>query len=168
MPDSADESDDHLYSSVKLFISELTEDEISFDTAYRLGKFKPNHRRPVRVRFLAMCQRNLIYSNRNKLTPPFYINEDLPFSIRKDHAILRSKKRDAIKSGVPTENISIDWRQRSILINLDKFAIKDGNLVLVSQSQSKQTSGISSQASASISNSANPFLSQTNSRMETT
>jgi len=128
LPDSADESEDDLYRNVKLFMSELVDEDISFDTAYRLGKYKPNFRRPIRVRFLAMCQRNLIYSKKSKLHPPFYINEDLPFSIRRDHAILRNKKKEAIQNGTPVENISVDWKLRTITINQDKFKVIDGAL----------------------------------------
>jgi len=135
IPDSADENEDTLYSRVKVFISEISKDDISFDTAYRLGTFKPNYRRPVKVRFLAMCQRNLIYSKRSILHSPFYINEDLPYTIRRDHAIIRNKKKDALKSGIPAEKVFVDWRHRSIQINDDKFTIQDGKLTRVPSSQ---------------------------------
>jgi len=127
-------------------MSEMIQDDISFDTAYRLGKFKSNFRRPIRVRFLAMCQRNLIYANKNKLLPPFYINEDLPFSIRKDHAILRNKKKEALQNGSLLENISIDWKLRTITVDARKFSILNGNLI---PSMQVSTSSNSSQHSTS-------------------
>jgi hypothetical protein len=96
-------------SRVKTFIFEITGEDISFDTAYRFGPDKIHYRRPIKVKFLSMIQRNQVYSNRNKTTPPFYINEALPYSIRRDNGLLRERKRQEIRKGMNPEYVKIDF-----------------------------------------------------------
>jgi hypothetical protein len=126
IPDPAGEDDDALYRRVKIFISDLVQEDISFDTAYRLGQQKPNHRRPIKVKFLSMMQRNHVYNNRTKTSPPFYINEDLPYSVRRDNGLLRDRKRQEIRKGAIPDQIKIDYKSRSISIAGVVYNVNDG------------------------------------------
>jgi hypothetical protein len=129
IPDPAEEDEDALYTRVKVFISDLVGEEISFDTAFRLGHHKLNHRRPIKVRFLSMIQRNLVYTNRGKTAPPFYINEDLPYSILRDHGILRDRKRNEIRNGTHPDQIKIDYKTRTISIANVLHGVNNGILL---------------------------------------
>jgi hypothetical protein len=124
----ADESDDELYSRVKIFLTSIFDEEITFDNAHRLGKHVIHHRRPIKIRFMTMLQRNIVYQNRSKAIPPFFINEDLPFSTRRDNAILRKKKRDAIQSGILADDVKIDYRQKFVTVRNLRFEVKNGSL----------------------------------------
>jgi hypothetical protein len=126
IPDPVGEDEDALYGRVKMFICGIVKDDISFDTAFRLGQYKPNHCRPIKVRFLSMVQRNLVYSLRSNTSPPFYINEDLPYSIRRDHGLLRERKRHEIRKGVIPDQIKIDYKSRSISIAGVSYKVHDG------------------------------------------
>jgi hypothetical protein len=126
IPEPAGEDDDALYRRVKMFISELVKDDISFDTAHRLGQHKPNRRRPIKVKFLSMMQRNHVYNNRLMTSPPLYINEDLPYSTRRDHGFLRDRKRQEIRKGVAPDQTKIDYKSRSISTAGAIFNVHDG------------------------------------------
>jgi CRISPR/Cas system CSM-associated protein Csm2 small subunit len=128
IPDSATESDDELYSRVKIFLMSIIDEEITFDNAHRLGKYILHHRRPIKIRFMTMLQRNIVYQNRSKAVPPFFINEDLPFATRRDNAILRKKTRDALQSGILADHVKIDYRQKFITVRNLRFEVKNGFL----------------------------------------
>jgi hypothetical protein len=134
---------------VKLFICDVVGEEISFDTAFRLGQQKPHFRRPIKVRFLSVIQRNLVYNNRTKKAPPFYINEDLPFSIRRDHGILRDKKRTEIRNGTNPEQIKINYKTRSITVGSTHLKVQDGTLLEYSNPQTQLRSDQRQQPSSS-------------------
>jgi hypothetical protein len=138
IPDPVGEDDNALYGRVKTFICGIVKDDISFDTAFRLGQQKPNHRRPIKVRFLSMVQRNLVYSLRSNTSPPFYINEDLPFSIRRDHGLLRDRKRQEIRNGINPDHIKIDYKSRCITIENLTYQAKDGVLSKSSNTSTQQ------------------------------
>jgi hypothetical protein len=128
IPDTTTESDDELYSRVKIFLTEIVDEEITFDSAHRLGKYVLGHRRPIKVRFMTMVQRNIVYQNRAKAVPPFFINEDLPFATRRDNAILRKKKRDAIQSGISADDVKIDYRRKIVTVRNLSYHVKNGIL----------------------------------------
>jgi hypothetical protein len=128
IPDTEDETEDELYGRVKYFLSNQIEQDVSFDNAYRLGKPRPDYRRPIRVRFMTMLQRNIVYQNRSKAKHPFYVNEDLPFTTRRDYGILRKKKRDTIQKGVPADQVKIDYKNKTIAIGNTRQSIKQGFL----------------------------------------
>jgi archaellum component FlaC len=136
--DPVGEDDDALYAKVKLFICDVVGEDITFDTAFRLGHQKPHFRRPIKVRFLSVIQRNLVYSNRSKKAPPFYINEDLPFSVRRDHGILRDKKRNEIRMGINPDLIKINYKTRTISVADNHFKVQDGILLECSNTQIQQ------------------------------
>jgi hypothetical protein len=134
IPDTVDETEDELYSRVKIFLLKQVEDDVSFDSAYRLGKPKPHYRRPIRIRFMTLLQRNLVYESRNKALPPFYINEDLPFATRRDFSVLRKKKRETIQSGIPAEEVKIDYKNKTITIQSTQHHVKNGILQSINSS----------------------------------
>jgi len=152
-PDFPDEIESDLYNRVKIILSTLVDEEVPFDTAFRLGKYVQSKRRPVKVRFLSMSQRNLIYNNRSKVTPPFYINEDLPFSLRRDYSILHNKKKEEIQKGIPKEEIQIDHKLKRITIQGQVFTIMNSVLQPINStnctSNSQSSSGRNSPAHSS-------------------
>lgn len=79
VPDSDKETNKDLYAKVTNVIKSTTGKTIDFDTAYRVGKNNINSSRPIKVRFLAIRDRNEVYECRFKTSQPIYINEDLPF-----------------------------------------------------------------------------------------
>jgi len=84
--DEEKETDTLLRSKVQnLLNSIVTTENVNIDTVTRLGKFRPHHTRFILVRFASMRERNLVWDAniKKKTTPPAYINEDLPYSLRR-------------------------------------------------------------------------------------
>ena len=58
------------------------------------------------------------------LNHPFYLNEDLPFSLRRDQSILRQKKKEAI--GITADLVKINYKNKTIKIANETFSVKNG------------------------------------------
>lgn len=116
-----------LFEKVSLFIHELTKKKIKPDIIFRFGK-DSTKARPICVEFLSKTDRNLVYENRkNAANKNIFINEDLPFEIRRDHAILRSKGKELHAAG---QKNKINFKNRSICTeNGTSFQLKNGQLI---------------------------------------
>ena len=64
--------------------NKLKLNNIDVDSAYRIG-FNNSKLRPIRVRFVKLSERDLVWANRSKLEKLFFINEDPPFQTRQNH-----------------------------------------------------------------------------------
>lgn len=100
-----------------------------FDTAVRIGKFSPSFPRLVKVRFLCVSDREAVYSSRFSAPKPIYINADFPVTMRRDHAIMRQKKKDLISEGYQPKQIRFDWNRKLIRTEDCAFKVADGALV---------------------------------------
>jgi len=139
--DDQNETEDELFRKIRAVISKTTELDIPFDTFYRLGNFNPSKDRPIKIRFISLRQRNIIYDNRSKLSSPHFINEDLPYSTRRTNAILRNKRKEAISNGVANEDIRINYRTKQVSIKdqvYDILSLEAGTMKLSSTSVNAQ------------------------------
>jgi hypothetical protein len=57
--------------------------------------------------------------------PPVFINEDLPASIRRDQALLRKKRKEAIDEG---KKFTIDWNNKRISVENTTFTVINGKI----------------------------------------
>jgi len=121
--DVQNEPEQQLYSKIKSVIAETTDLDVPIDTYYRLGNFNIVKPRPIKVRFISVRQRNLVYNNRSELSPPIHISEDLPYTTRRSSAILRNKKKEAISNGVLPDDININYKMKQILIKDKTYCI---------------------------------------------
>ncbi|CAL8077035.1 unnamed protein product [Orchesella dallaii] len=88
MSDNETESTARLKSDTEKLLSDICGRKINIDTSHRLGQYKPNNVQPVKGKLILQSERDLIMKNRDKLNPPKFIKEDLPFSTRRDNAVL--------------------------------------------------------------------------------
>jgi len=97
VPDDEKENETLLRSKVQnIFNLMIPKENVSIDTVTRLGKFNQSKTRFVRVRFVTMRERELVWRHvmKQKPNPPVYINEDLPYSVRNAHNVLRKKAKE--------------------------------------------------------------------------
>jgi archaellum component FlaC len=127
--DESSESEDNLLSQIVKLFADLTTDLVQIDCAYRIGNSKPNSVRPVKIRFMSLSHRNLIFSNRSKLPSPLTLKDDLPFEMRRNHAILHQKKAEAITSGVPDNDVIINFKHYTIKIKNVQYSARNGTLI---------------------------------------
>jgi len=137
------ECDDESPKSLVAKINELNQTN-DVDTAWRLGKFTKNSCRPVKVRFISLSARDEAFHNKKHLSPPTYVNPDLPKSVRQTHAALRKMKSEAISEGKRAE---IMWKQQLIKIDGVLFEPKVPEteyvkMSTVSDSKSSSTSSL--------------------------
>lgn len=125
--DLIDESTDHLRQEIEDLVNKLTGQHVKIDTVSRIGNFNPQRNRQVKVRFLNLSDRELVYNSRFDTVPPIYFNEDLPFSMRRDFAILRKKGKEF---KMKNEKFEINWRERYLTTDIGKYHVKDGRLCL--------------------------------------
>lgn len=155
IPDSDKETNNDLCAKISNVIKYVTGSDIQFDTAYRVGKPTHTGQRPVKVRFLSMYDRNLIYESRFKASRPTFINEDLPFSMRRDHGLMRQRRKALIDSGFAAKQIKMDWNKKMVSTKDVRFVIKDGkyheepNHQGMSSSHSQQMDGWSQRSNSS-------------------
>lgn len=119
------ESYDDLFSEVVKTFKNICDEKVYIDKVYRLGKYRSDFCRAVKVRFCKMSDRDLIWSCRMQSKNPIFINEDLPASTRKAHAILRKKRNEAIKEG---KTVKIDWTKKTIIINGKSLTVQNDEL----------------------------------------
>lgn len=115
-----------IYLTVCQLIFEITERPIKPDTVFRMGEQKPNQPRPVKVSFALQNERDCVFYSREKLEDDFTIKADIPFTMRRDFAILQSKTDELNKAGKKAE---LNFRKREIVVNgAPAFAVIDGSL----------------------------------------
>ncbi|OXA64555.1 hypothetical protein Fcan01_02740 [Folsomia candida] len=115
IPEGENETQQDLFFKISKIIQQTTGKNISFDTGYRVGKPLSRSSRPVKIRFRSIAERNEVYSNKLKVLKPIYINEDLPHSTRKEHAIMRQKRSQLIANGQSPNDIRMDWKKRQVI-----------------------------------------------------
>ncbi|CAL8140974.1 unnamed protein product [Orchesella dallaii] len=123
-------SNENLKKGTEKLLTDLVGHYISVDTTHRLGQFKSNWQRPVRVKLLKHSDRDSIMFHREKRVKPKFIKEDLPFQTRRDNAILWKKKDELEKTG---PDAKIDWNRKQIFTNDALFELKEGEMVLCQQ-----------------------------------
>ncbi|CAL8069184.1 unnamed protein product [Orchesella dallaii] len=123
--DHEHESNDKLRHDTAKLLNDINGKQIPFYTIYRIGQFIPERIRPVRVKLFAHGDRELIMKNRDKLPENKYINEDLPYTTRRDNAELRNKRKELERSG---ESATIDWNRKVVHTRTATFGIKDGKI----------------------------------------
>jgi len=124
-PDSKDESTDKLATEIQAIIRSITKKDITIDCAFRIGNYKPNSCRQVKVKFLSLLERNFALLHRSELSHPYYLNEDLPFETRRTQAILRQKKK-ALLQLHPDADIKINWKQNTLSHGNILYTVVDG------------------------------------------
>jgi uncharacterized phage infection (PIP) family protein YhgE len=127
--DESSESEENLLSQILQLLASLSTDLIQIDCAYRIGNPKPNSIRPVKIRFMSLSHRNQVFSNRSMLPTPLILKDDLPFEMRRNHAMLHQKKAEAITSGVSENDILINFKQYSIKIKNTQYVARNGTLL---------------------------------------
>jgi hypothetical protein len=83
-----------------------------------------------------MIDRNLVFEKRTGTTPPIYINEDLSYITRRDHGLLREKRKEIIASG--EKYYIVDWNKKSISCNDKIFQVING--ILIEQEETSPSS----------------------------
>ena len=121
----ADEVNEDLVREIESTLLKTTGIRMDIDTAYRIGKVNTKFPRPVKVRFNKISERNAVWNSRFNSKPPIYINEDLPYSTRRDNEKLRAKIRELKEK---TEFFEIKWNEKLIKTEKHIFKIKDGIL----------------------------------------
>ncbi|OXA50401.1 hypothetical protein Fcan01_15225 [Folsomia candida] len=131
VPDSEYESREDLGVKIDTIIVKIVGESRKFDTITRVGKFLKNSARLIKVRFLSISDRDEVYDNRYNAERPTYINEDIPPTMRRDHAIMRQKKKQFIKDGFGLQQIKMDWNRRIIRAGEETYKVVDGNIKLL-------------------------------------
>lgn len=129
----SNETQNDLFAQVSNVIQESAGVKYNLDTAYRIGKPSSKFARPIKVSFLSLFERNEVYAGKFKVNKPTFINEDLPLSVRKDHSILRQKRKQLIEQGFTLKQIRIDWTRQTINTGESCYRILNGNLVEIYQ-----------------------------------
>ncbi|CAL8110386.1 unnamed protein product [Orchesella dallaii] len=105
LPELTNESADVLKAKISEMLQTITGKHIIPDTVYRIGTYKHESCRPIRIRFASHSDRNAVLQKRDQLPRKVSIKPDLPFSIRRDHGILRKKKDELALNVKLTEKI---------------------------------------------------------------
>ncbi len=126
LSDTKEESDYDIFQRVTKKISTITDADNRLDTVYKIGYFKNESNRPIRIRFLAHNDRNLAYECRKHLTDNMTLNEDLPFRVRQDLFALRKKRAELFQDKIKH---TINWKTKTITIrDGPDITVKDGNI----------------------------------------
>jgi hypothetical protein len=131
VPEVRNETEVQMNKVINKIIHDITGSKLEIDTVFRIGKPRDKFNRPIKVRFTKMSDRNLVFEKRTGTTPPIYINEDLSYITRRDHGLLREKRKEFIAAG--ERYYRIDWNKKFITCNEQIFQIIDG--VLIEQEQ---------------------------------
>lgn len=121
IPDEENESSGQLQLKVMKIITQKTGKQIKFDSAYRIGASAKSSQRAVRVHFFCHQDRNSVYEKRREDPTDQYINEDLPFSVRRNNRAIRLKKAELTDEGI---KFNIDWKAK-------KIHLEDGDVISV-------------------------------------
>jgi hypothetical protein len=126
--EESSESEENLMAHVLSILKLLTKEAIPIDTVFRIGKINNRSTRPVKIRFLSISDRNIIFNNRSSLPDGYALKDDVPFEIRKNHAVLFQKKKQAMESGVQEQEIIINFKNNSIEFRKERHQIVKGSL----------------------------------------
>ncbi|OXA63097.1 hypothetical protein Fcan01_00731 [Folsomia candida] len=111
LTDPLNESLEELRIIVNKLLSNIVKQEIKVDSVLRLGSHKAQGCRQVIVRFSCLSDRESVWNSRKETKPPIFINEDLPYTLRRDFAILGKKAKEFKDNN---ENCTINWKNKSI------------------------------------------------------
>lgn len=125
LADSVDETVESLHRNVASIILHITGNQVNFDIATRIGSLNNHRTRQVKVRFHRMENREFVWNSRKNTKPPIFINEDLPFTMRRDFAVIRKKAKDLKDQNVKCE---INWSKRTITTDSDKLFVNEGKI----------------------------------------
>ncbi|CAL8137797.1 unnamed protein product [Orchesella dallaii] len=105
------ENSEGLKQDILELIFRICKKRIPVDTVYKLGAYREQYKRPVRIRFLSHSDRNLVYEKRMLLPEGAALKEDLPFSLRRDHNLIRRKRDELTEEQV---SFKINWKTKTI------------------------------------------------------
>lgn len=125
LSDPDNESVEILRQKVAELCSNVSNCQIKVDSVCRIGKLNLPKPRQVLVRVFSMSDRDLVWANRKNTVPPVFINEDLPFTLRRDYGILRQRARDLRNDKV---NAEINWKNKSITTGTEVLEVINGKL----------------------------------------
>lgn len=111
LSDSSSESEIELKTAVHKIIADITTLKIVPDKIYRCGNFQIGQTRKIKVKFVTISERDLVYANKSKLKHPIYINADISPNESFAHKLLRDKKKELISQGIQS---TIDYKTRSL------------------------------------------------------
>lgn len=94
IPESESETDASLRELLLAKFQSITKKTVQIDSAYRLRRKEKGVVRHVKVLFVTFNDRNCVYLNRTKTEKGVFINEDLHKNTRRDHALLRRKRKE--------------------------------------------------------------------------
>lgn len=126
LPEEESETDDELGRKVSALVNRLTATYIDLDVVYRnkRSSFEEGKCRPVRIRFKCHSDRNKAYDAKKSLPENHYLNEDLPFKMRRDLHALRKKRAELFELKIQHQ---IDYNRRFIKTsNGVLYHVKDG------------------------------------------
>jgi len=126
IPEDENESENALKVELHKIIKKITNKDIHVDTANRIGQKRHDRTRLVKTRFYCLSDREMVWSNRLKTTRPVFINEDLPPTTLKAHAIMRKKLKELKTDSI---NAKPNFYKKTITTD-EKFYFFDENLVL--------------------------------------
>ena len=110
-------------------VKKLFEDKMEFqgviDTAFRIGKAKAEHTRPIRVVFLKSIDKVEAIKRRSKLIgTDIFINADMTYNERANDTVLRKFRKDALAEGKKAY-----FKKGKLVVNGRLFAAENGNVV---------------------------------------
>lgn len=126
LSDPLNESLEELRIIVNKLLSNIVKQDIKVDSVLRLGSHKAQGCRQVIVRFSCLSDRESVWNSRKETKPPIFINEDLPYTLRRDFAILRKKAKEFKDNN---ENCTINWKNKSITSDRESHQVCNGRLV---------------------------------------
>jgi chromosome segregation ATPase len=121
--DCSNEFNTSLRGKIETLLQDITSDIIKVDAVARIGSYQGDKSRQVKVRFLTIRDRDNVWNCRTNTNPPIFINEDLPFSIRRDHAVIRKKVKQLKEDNIQYD---IKWGARQIQTEQHLYTIKEG------------------------------------------
>ncbi|OXA41614.1 RNA-directed DNA polymerase from mobile element jockey [Folsomia candida] len=135
LSDPLNESLEELRIIVNKLLSNIVKQEINVDSVLRLGSHKAQGCRRVIVRFSCLSDRESVWNSRKETKPPIFINEDLPYTLRRDFAILRKKAKEFKDNN---ENCTINWKNKSITSDRESHQVCNGRLVANKRTESEE------------------------------
>lgn len=127
LKDDEEENTNNLILKIQQILLDISSNQIAIDTVYRIGKFTSDRQRSVRIRFMSHSDRNKALENSENLPENIYLNEDLPYTIRRDNRLFRNKRSELFNLGV---NFQTDWKNKVITTNDGrKISISDGKFI---------------------------------------
>jgi len=100
------------------------------DIAYRIGAKKVDKIRPIKIKFVKLKERNLVWRERQNLEKPYYVTEDLPIEVRTTKKLLNQARYEAVKKG---KNSKIDWKNSQVAVDDEIFEVVNGKLTPVEE-----------------------------------